>query len=113
MHDRPARGPRGSLGRRRPESQRITVAALCDVDSNLFGGAVEMITKAGKPEPKCVQDPRHVLDDQSIDAVSIATPNHWHSLAAIWAMRFQVPWRSNRAARASFNAAGMPSCGEK
>src|SRR5262249_25465490 len=30
---------------------------------------------------------RKVLDDKEIDAVSIATPNHWHALAAIWAMQ--------------------------
>ena len=34
-----------------------------------------------------MQDLRRVFDDKSIDAVSIATPNHWHSLAAIWAMQ--------------------------
>jgi predicted dehydrogenase len=34
-----------------------------------------------------VQDLRKVFDDKNIDAVSIATPNHWHSLAAIWAMQ--------------------------
>ena len=32
-----------------------------------------------------MQDIRRVLDDKSIDAISIATPNHWHALAAIWA----------------------------
>jgi predicted dehydrogenase len=37
----------------------------------------------GKPQT-CV-DVRKVLDDKSIDAISIATPNHWHSLMAIWA----------------------------
>ena len=36
-------------------------------------------------EPKVVQDLRRVLDDKSIDAISIATPNHWHALATIWA----------------------------
>jgi predicted dehydrogenase len=36
---------------------------------------------------KFEQDIRRVLDDKDIDVVSIATPNHWHSLAAIWAMQ--------------------------
>ena len=36
-------------------------------------------------EPTVVQDIRRVLDDKSIDAISIATPNHWHALATIWA----------------------------
>src|SRR5262249_50668282 len=35
--------------------------------------------------PKVVQDIRHVLDDKTVDAISIATPNHWHSLATLWA----------------------------
>ena len=37
--------------------------------------------------PKCVVDMREIFDDKSVDVVSIATPNHWHSLAAIWAMQ--------------------------
>ena len=35
--------------------------------------------------PKCVQDIRKALDDKNLDAISIATPNHWHSLMTIWA----------------------------
>jgi predicted dehydrogenase len=38
-------------------------------------------------EPNYVQDMRRVFDDKNIDAVSIATPNHWHSLATIWAVQ--------------------------
>ena len=37
------------------------------------------------PSPQVVQDIRRLLDDKSIDAISIATPNHWHALATIWA----------------------------
>jgi predicted dehydrogenase len=37
--------------------------------------------------PKFVQDMRQMLEDESIDIVSIATPNHWHALAAIWAIQ--------------------------
>lgn len=65
----------------------VTIATLCDVDSNLFDGAVKTIEGKGKKKPQCVQDLRRVFDDKSIDAVSIATPNHWHALAAIWAMQ--------------------------
>jgi predicted dehydrogenase len=35
--------------------------------------------------PRCVQDVRRALEDQELDALSIATPNHWHSLMTIWA----------------------------
>ena len=36
-------------------------------------------------KPKVIQDMRRVFDDKDIDVVTIATPNHWHALAAIWA----------------------------
>jgi len=64
----------------------VDVVTLCDVDSRLFNGAVNsFFTKRGKPEPKTEQDIRRVLDDKDVDVISIATPNHWHSLATIWA----------------------------
>jgi predicted dehydrogenase len=46
--------------------------------------ASEFEKKFGK-RPKVVQDMRRVFDDKDIDVVTIATPNHWHTLAAIWA----------------------------
>ncbi len=61
------------------------IVAVCDVDENIIGPAQTMISlKQGKPA-KYYQDIRKLLDDKSIDAISIATPNHWHALAAIWA----------------------------
>ena len=39
----------------------------------------------GLPKPATYTDVRKLLEDKSIDAISIATPNHWHSLIAIWA----------------------------
>lgn len=65
----------------------VTIAALCDIDLNQIPAAMKLITDKGKPEPKVVQDLRRIMDDKDIDAVSIATPNHWHSLAAIWAIQ--------------------------
>src|SRR5687768_13175571 len=65
----------------------VQVAALCDVDLSVVAPAVKQVMDAGDPEPKVVQDLRRIMDDPSIDAVSIATPNHWHSLAAIWALQ--------------------------
>ncbi|MBM4035768.1 MAG: Gfo/Idh/MocA family oxidoreductase [Planctomycetes bacterium] len=37
--------------------------------------------------PKCVQDVRKALEDKELNAISIATPNHWHSLMSIWAVQ--------------------------
>ena len=78
------------------------VAYLADVDTTIFdqqapvafvdnfpadfrGTRLEGVTKAQGKAPKLVQDFRRVLDDKSVDAVVIATPDHWHSLATIWA----------------------------
>ena len=45
-----------------------------------------MIEEKGGNRPQCVQDVRTALDDPHLDAISVATCNHWHCLAAIWAM---------------------------
>jgi len=56
---------------------------ICDADSAVG----ERVAARFKSKPKFVQDMRRIFDDKSVDIVSIATPNHWHSLAAIWAMQ--------------------------
>lgn len=62
------------------------VTWLCDADSSLFASRAENVAKAqGGKAPKCGQDLRKALDDKSVDALVIATPDHWHCLAAIWA----------------------------
>ena len=48
---------------------------------------MKIVEKAQGKAPKFEQDLRKVIDDKSIDIVTIATPNHWHALAAIWAMQ--------------------------
>ena len=62
----------------------VTIAALCDVDKDVLARGIETIGKKG-PKPEGYTDLRKLLENKSIDAVSIATPNHWHSLATIWA----------------------------
>ncbi|HWT80750.1 MAG TPA: Gfo/Idh/MocA family oxidoreductase [Candidatus Methylomirabilis sp.] len=59
----------------------VEIAALCDVDEDVLGKRAGEVS--GKP--RTYIDVRKLLEDQSIDAISIATPNHWHSLMAIWA----------------------------
>lgn len=61
------------------------VAAICDVDENLFPQAIADIEKLGGDKPKTVVDFRDLLDDPEIDAISVATPDHWHALQSIWA----------------------------
>jgi predicted dehydrogenase len=59
----------------------VEIAALCDVDEAVLN---ERRAQVGG-NPRSVADVRRLLDDPSIDAISIATPNHWHALMAIWA----------------------------
>ena len=61
------------------------VTAICDVDENLFPQAVADIEKLGGKKPKTVVDFRDLMDDKDIDAVAIASPDHWHALQTIWA----------------------------
>ncbi len=60
------------------------IIALCDVDESVLSRRLGQMEKMGLPKPKTFGDIRKLLDDKSIDAISIATPNHWHSLMAIW-----------------------------
>jgi len=56
---------------------------ICDADTAVG----ERVAERFKSKPKFVSDMRRIFEDKSVDVVSIATPNHWHSLAAIWAMQ--------------------------
>src|SRR5262249_3849874 len=70
----------------------VEIAYLVDPDTKTYGARLhqveKLLEKAGKQgghAPGTVQDIRRVLEDRSVDAVSVATPNHWHSLMTIWA----------------------------
>jgi predicted dehydrogenase len=63
------------------------VVCLCDPDKAILQTRADEFEKQYNVKVKMEQDLRKVFDDKSIDAVSIATPNHWHTLAAIWAMQ--------------------------
>ncbi|MEP7259033.1 MAG: Gfo/Idh/MocA family oxidoreductase, partial [Flavitalea sp.] len=70
------------------ELKNVRVAALCDVDSNLFEPRIKKhFTDIGLAKPKTYRDLRKLYEDKEIDGVSITTPNHWHTLAAIWAIQ--------------------------
>jgi len=61
------------------------VTCLCDCDLNVLGPKAKAFETRYSKKVKQEQDLRNVFADKSIDAVSIATPNHWHALATIWA----------------------------
>jgi predicted dehydrogenase len=62
----------------------VRVVALCDADRQVLARALE---KSGLDADAvtCKADLRALLDRNDVDAVALATPNHWHSLGAIWA----------------------------
>src|SRR3954466_11064977 len=63
------------------------VAALCDVDQAAREKAQTFLARNNAEKAKEFEDMRQVFADPGVDAVSIATPNHWHALASIWAMK--------------------------
>jgi predicted dehydrogenase len=65
--------------------QDCRMAALCDVNQAARERAVATVKKTKGYESKEYADMRAMFDSKDIDAVSIATPNHWHALATIWA----------------------------
>jgi predicted dehydrogenase len=63
----------------------VEIAALCDVDESHFAPKLKAIEKNGGKKPATYVDMRKMLEDKDIDAISIASPNHWHTLQTIWA----------------------------
>ncbi len=62
----------------------VDITYLIDPDSRTYGERIAQINKAGGSSPKTVTDIRKALEDPELDAISVATPNHWHSLATVW-----------------------------
>ena len=62
----------------------VEIAAICDVDESVLEQRLTDAEKLTKKRPAGFTDLRKVLDDKSIDAISIATPNHSHALQTIW-----------------------------
>ncbi|HDP35596.1 MAG TPA: gfo/Idh/MocA family oxidoreductase [Candidatus Hydrogenedentes bacterium] len=69
------------------EQENVEIAYVIDPDQRVLDRALKALAKraAGKLETKGVRDVREALEDKNLDALSIATPNHWHSLMTIWA----------------------------
>jgi predicted dehydrogenase len=73
----------GFLGRKGCE-----VVAICDADEAVGQTkGVDRVEKTTGRKPTFYKDLRKVFADPAVDVVTIATPNHWHSLAAIWALQ--------------------------
>jgi predicted dehydrogenase len=64
----------------------VEVAYVCDPDRARLGEAARMVQTGGGQPPKAVEDMRRVFEDPRVEAVWIATPDHWHAPAAILAL---------------------------
>ncbi len=63
------------------------ITYIVDVDSAEAAKRADEVEKKQGRRPKIVKDMREAFEDKNLDIVSTATPNHWHSLTAIWAMQ--------------------------
>lgn len=67
------------------EVAAANIYGICDVNQAARERGVALVEKLTGRKPKEFSDMRQVFDDKSVDAVSMATPNHWHALGTIWA----------------------------
>ena len=74
----------GSLTKLREAGQKVRIVALCEVDETVLAKGVKQFADKGE-KVKGYRDIRALLEDPDVDALSIATPNHWHALGTIWA----------------------------
>ncbi|MEX0978354.1 MAG: Gfo/Idh/MocA family oxidoreductase, partial [Pirellulales bacterium] len=68
----------------RPDTEVLYVV---DVDEKIAQAKAKLVGEKQGRVPKIVHDMREAFDDKSVNIVSTATPNHWHSLVAIWAIQ--------------------------
>jgi predicted dehydrogenase len=69
-----------------PVHPNAEIAYVCDVDSRALAKGVSMVSKLQSRAPKAVTDFRRILDDKNVDALVIATPDHWHAPATLLAL---------------------------
>lgn len=67
----------------------VEVVSLCDVDKRMVSEAADMVAErqASKKRPRCYSDYREMLKEKDLDIVEVATPDHWHALAMIEAVK--------------------------
>lgn len=79
------RGRGGNHIRDFSKMKDVRMKYIVDIDENLFERRLKEVEASVGYRPQTEWDMRKVFDDKDIDAVSIATPNHWHALSTIWA----------------------------
>ena len=62
----------------------VRVTHLCDIDERLFADAVAEVEELAGYRPQTETDIRRLLERDDLDAISVATPDHWHALMTVW-----------------------------
>jgi predicted dehydrogenase len=70
----------------RAKGEKVRIVALCDVDRRVLDSGVKALADKGDTVA-AYTDIRQLLENRDVDALSIATPNHWHALGSIWAVQ--------------------------
>src|SRR5437868_14166203 len=67
----------------------VEVVSLCDVDSRMLADAAELTSQrqASRKKPRTYSDYRKMLAEKDLDIVLVATPDHWHALTMIEAVK--------------------------
>ncbi len=68
----------------RKEVQDAEIVAICDIDDAQLAKGLSTLEGYGVKKPETYKDIRKVIDNKDIDVLSIATPNHWHTLMTVW-----------------------------
>lgn len=69
------------------KNSKTRIAYLVDIDPAAAAKRADHVESQQGMRPEIVSDMRRVFDDKSVDAISTATPNHWHALTGVWAMQ--------------------------
>jgi predicted dehydrogenase len=69
------------------QMKNLEIASICDIDESVLNSRLEMVEKSTGKKPDSYWEIRKLLEDKSIDAISIATPDHSHTLQAIWSLQ--------------------------
>jgi hypothetical protein len=69
------------------QMKNVEIAAICDIDEGILNDRLDMVEKSSGKKPAGYWEIRKLLEDKSIDAISIATPNHSHTMQTIWSLQ--------------------------
>ncbi len=69
------------------KAEGVNISHICDVDEATGDKRAKQIEDAQGKRPVYYNDLRRILDEKSVDFITVATPNHWHALAGLWAMQ--------------------------